>query len=60
MFWWNQISTKLLRISKGESIAIANARSNTIKAIENTCAITKKSTLEKSGDRNKVISNEIA
>ena len=55
MFWWNQI-----RISKGESIAIANARSNTIKAIENTCAITKKSTPEKSRDKNKVVSNEIA
>ena len=51
MFWWNQVSTKLLRILKGESIAIANARSNTTKAIENTCTITKKSTPEKSGDK---------
>ena len=45
---------------KAGSIAIANARSNAIKAIENTCTITKKSMSEKSGDKNKVVSNEIA
>ena len=45
---------------KARSIATANARSNTIKAIENLCTITKKSMSEKSGGKNKVVSNEIA
>ena len=45
---------------KARSIATANARSNTIKAVENTCTITKKSMSEKSGDKNKVVSHEIA
>ena len=49
---------KAVKNFKAESIAIANARSNTIKAIENTCTITKKSMSEKSGDKNKVVSNE--
>ena len=49
---------KVVKNFKAESIAIANARSNTIKAIENTCTITKKSMSEKSGDKNKVVSNE--
>ena len=34
---------KVVKNFKAGSIAIANARSNTIKAIENTCTITKKS-----------------
>ena len=51
---------KVVKNFKAGSIAIANARSNTIKAIENTCTITKKSMSEKSGDKNKVVSNEIA
>ena len=41
-------------------MAIANAGLNTIKAIENTCTITKNSMSEKSGYKNKVVSNEIA
>ena len=45
---------------KAGSIAIVNARSNTIKAIENTCTFTKKSISEKSEDKSKVVSNEIA
>ena len=45
---------------KARSIATANARSNTIKAVENTCTITKKSMSEKSGDKNKVVSHETA
>ena len=51
---------KVVKNFKAGSIAIANARSNAIKAIENTCTITKKSMSEKSGDKNKVVSNEIA
>ena len=51
---------KVVKNFKAGSIAIANARSNTIKAIENTCTITKKSMSEKSGDKNKGVSNEIA
>ena len=51
---------KVVKNFKAGSIAIDNARSNTIKAIENTCTITKKSMSEKSGDKNKVVSNEIA
>ena len=51
---------KVVKNFKAGSIAIANARSNTIKAIENTCTITKKSMSEKSGDKNKDVSNEIA
>ena len=45
---------------KARSIATANARSNTTKAVENTCTITEKSMSEKSGDKNKVVSHEIA
>ena len=45
---------------KAGSIALASARSNTIKTIQNTSAITKKSMSEKSGDKNKVVSNELA
>ena len=45
---------------KAGSIALASARSNTIKAIQNTSAITKKSMSEKNGDKNKVVSNELA
>ena len=41
-------------------MAIASAGLNTIKAIENTCTITKNSMSEKSGYKNKVVSNEIA
>ena len=51
---------KVVKNFKEGSIAIAKARSNTIKAIENTCTITKKSISEKSVDKNKVASNEIA
>ena len=51
---------KVVKNFKAGSIAIDNARSNTIKAIENTCTITKKSMSEKSGDKNKGVSNEIA
>ena len=51
---------KVVKNFKAGSIAIANARSNTIKAIENTCTITKKSMSGKSGDKKKVVSNEIA
>ena len=51
---------KVVKNFKAGSIAIANARSNAIKAIENTCTITKKSMSEKSGDKNKGVSNEIA
>ena len=51
---------KVVKNFKAGSIAIANARSNTIKDVENTCTITKKSMSEKSGEKNKVISNEIA
>ena len=38
----------------------ASARSNTMTAIENICTITKKPMSKKSGDENKVVSNEIA
>ena len=41
---------KVVKNVKAGSIAIANARSNTIKPIENTCTITKKSISGKSGD----------
>ena len=51
---------KVVKNFKAGSIAIANARSNAIKAIENTCTITKKSMSEKSGYKNKGVSNEIA
>ena len=51
---------KVVKNFKAGSIAIANRRSNTIKAIENLCTITKKSMSEKSGGKNKVVSNEIA
>ena len=51
---------KVVKNFKAGSITIANARSNTIKDVENTCTITKKSMSEKSGEKNKVISNEIA
>ena len=51
---------KVVKNFKAGSIAIANARSNTIKDVENTCTITEKSMSEKSGEKNKVISNEIA
>ena len=51
---------KVVKNFKAGSIAIANARSNTIKAIEKTCTITKKSMSGKSSDKNKVVSNEIA
>ena len=51
---------KVVKNFKAGSIAIDNARSNTIKAIENTCTITKKSMSGKSGDKKKVVSNEIA
>ena len=51
---------KVVKNFKARSIAIANARSNAIKEVENTCTITKKSMSEKSGDKNKVVSNEIA
>ena len=51
---------KVVKNFKAGSIAIANARSNAIKAIENACTITKKSMSEKSGDKNKGVSNEIA
>ena len=45
---------------KAGRIALASARSNTIKAIQNTSTITKKSMSEKSGDKNKVVSNDLA
>ena len=51
---------KVVKNFKAGSTAIANAVSNTIKAVEDSCTITKKSMSEKSGDKNKVISNEIA
>ena len=51
---------KVVKNFKAGSIAIANRRSNTIKAIKNTCTITKKSMSEKSGGKNKVVSNETA
>ena len=51
---------KVVKNFKAGSTAIANAISNTIKAVEDSCTITKKSMSEKSGDKNKVISNEIA
>ena len=50
---------KVVKNFKAGSIAIANARSNIIKAVENTCTITKKSMSEKNGDKNKVVSNQI-
>ena len=51
---------KVVKNFKAGSTAIANVISNTIKAVEDSCTITKKSMSEKSGDKNKVISNEIA
>ena len=50
---------KVVKNFKAGSTAIANVISNIIKAVEDSCTITKKSTSEKSGDKNKVISNEI-
>ena len=58
MFWVNKI--KVVKNFKVGSIAIANARSDTIKALESTCTITKKSMSEKSRDKNKALSNQIA
>ena len=51
---------KVVKNFKVGSIAIANARSNTIKALESTCTITKKSMSEKSRGKNKALSNQIA
>ena len=51
---------KVVKNFKAGNIAIVNARSNTIKTIENACTITKKSMSEKTWDKNKVVSNEIA
>ena len=51
---------KVVKNFKAGSTAIANVISNTIKAVEDSFTITKKSMSEKSGDKNKVISNEIA
>ena len=51
---------KVVKNFKAGSIAIANARSNTIKTIENACTITKKSMSEKIWDKNKAVSYEIA
>ena len=50
---------KVVKNFKAGSIAIANARSNIIKAVENTCTITKKTMSEKNGYKNKVVSNQI-
>ena len=44
---------KVVKNFKAGSIAIANGRSNTIKAIENTCTITKKQCLKKVGVKTK-------
>ena len=51
---------KVVKNFKAGIIAIANARSNTIKAVKNTCAITKKSMSEKGGDKKNFVSNEMA
>ena len=51
---------KVFKNFKAGSISIANTKSNTIKAIENTCTITKKSMSEKSGDKKKFVCYEIA
>ena len=44
---------KVAKDVKAGSIPIANARSNKIKAIKNTCTITKKSMSEKKGIKTK-------
>ena len=44
---------KVVKNFKAGIIAIANARSNTIKAVKITCAITKKSMSEKGGHKRK-------
>ena len=51
---------KVFKNFKAGSIAIANTKSNTIKAIENTCTITKKSMSEKSGNKKKFVCYKIA
>ena len=51
---------KVVTNFKAISIAIANASSNAIKTIKNTCTIIKKSMSEKSRDKIKVVFNEIA
>ena len=51
---------KVLKNFQTASITIAKTKSSTIKAIENTCKIIKKLMSKKIGDKNKVVSNEIA
>ena len=51
---------KVVTNFKAISIAIANARSNAIKTIKNTCTIIKKSMSEKNRDKIKVVFDKIA